>query len=119
MAASSQTQTKMRRFFRMLWTQIAYVAPAILIVIVGFIFAYQFVRPAPPDRVVMATGHKDGAYFAYGQAYAERFRKEGFELAVLPLRHGGDRVAQFIALEDYFRFLGTIEQIEPWRVKSH
>src|SRR3546814_12812401 len=30
----------------------------------------------------MATGHKDGAYFAYGQAYAERFRKEGFELAL-------------------------------------
>src|SRR3546814_18292057 len=30
----------------------------------------------------MATGHKDGAYFACGQAYAERFRKEGFELAL-------------------------------------
>ncbi|HEY9537056.1 MAG TPA: TAXI family TRAP transporter solute-binding subunit, partial [Kiloniellaceae bacterium] len=82
MAVRSQTQAKMRRFFRMLWTQIAYVAPAILIVVAGFVFAYQFVRPAPPDRVVMATGHKDGAYFAYGQAYAERFRKEGFELAL-------------------------------------
>jgi hypothetical protein len=80
MAASSQTQAKMRRFVRMLWTHVAYVAPATLIVIVGFILAYQFVRPAPPDRIVMATGHKDGAYFAYGQAYAERFRKEGFEL---------------------------------------
>ncbi|HEY9549626.1 MAG TPA: TAXI family TRAP transporter solute-binding subunit [Kiloniellaceae bacterium] len=66
----------------MLWTQIAYVAPAIVIVVAGFVFAYQFVRPAPPDRVVMATGHKDGAYFAYGQVYAERFRKEGFELAL-------------------------------------
>src|SRR3546814_380281 len=76
MAVRSQTQAKMRRFFRMLWTQIAYVAPAILIVVAGFVFAYQFVRPAPPDRVVMATGHKDGAYFAYGQAYAERFRSE-------------------------------------------
>jgi TRAP transporter TAXI family solute receptor len=82
MAASSQTQAKMRRFFRMLWTHVAYVAPATLIVIAGFIVAYQFVRPAPPDRVVMATGHKDGAYFAFGQAYAERFRKEGFELAL-------------------------------------
>src|SRR3546814_11344201 len=66
----------------MLWTPCAYVAPACLIVVAGFVFAYQFVRPAPPDRVVMATGHKDGAYFAYGQAYAERFRKEGFELAL-------------------------------------
>src|SRR3546814_4562594 len=72
----------MRRFFRMLWTQISYVSPAILIVVAGFVFAYQFVRPAPPYRFVMATGHKDGAYFAYGLAYAERFRKEGFELAL-------------------------------------
>ena len=80
MAASSQTQAKMRRFFRTLWTQIAYVAPAILIVIAGFVFAYQFVRPAPPDQIVIATGQKGGAYFAYGQAYAEHFRKEGFEL---------------------------------------
>lgn len=75
-------QAKIRRFFRTLWTQIAYVAPAILIVIAGFVFAYQFVRPAPPDRVVIATGHKDGAYFAYGQVYAERFRKDGFELVL-------------------------------------
>src|SRR3546814_11485433 len=89
MAVRSQTQAKMRRFFRMLWTQIAYVAPAILIVVAGFVFAYQFVRPAPPVRVVMATGHTDGAYFAYGQAHAERFRHEGIELE---LRHtGGSR----------------------------
>src|SRR3546814_2741472 len=67
MAVRSQTQAKMRRFFRMLWTQIAYVAPAILIVVAGFVFAYQVVRPAPPDRVVMATGQKDGAHSAYGQ----------------------------------------------------
>ncbi len=82
MAASTQTQAKMRRFFRMLWARTAYVAPAIVIVVAGFVVAYQFVRPAPPDRIVMATGHKDGAYFAYGQAYAGRFHKEGFELVL-------------------------------------
>ncbi|MGF1592996.1 MAG: TAXI family TRAP transporter solute-binding subunit [Kiloniellaceae bacterium] len=82
MAASSQTKAKLRRFFRVLWTRIAYVGPAVLIVVAGFVFAYQFVRPAPPDRVVIATGHEDGAYFAYGQAYAERFRREGFELVL-------------------------------------
>src|SRR3546814_5724664 len=75
MAVRSQTQAKMRRFFRMLWTQLAYVAPAILIVGAGFVFAYQFVHPAAPDRVVLATGHKDGAYFADAQANAERDRK--------------------------------------------
>jgi TRAP transporter TAXI family solute receptor len=80
MAASGQTKAKMRRFFRKLWTQIAYVGPALVLIVAGFVFAYQFVRPAPPDKVAMATGHKDGAYFAYGTVYTERFRREGFEL---------------------------------------
>jgi len=80
MPVSGQTKAKMRRLFRTLWTQIAYVAPALVLIVAGFVFAYQFVRPAPPNKVVMATGSKDGAYFAYGTVYAERFRKEGFEL---------------------------------------
>lgn len=41
-----------------------------------------------------------------------------YEFAIFPLRHGGDLVEQFIAVEDYFGLMGTIEQIEPWRVKS-
>lgn len=77
---SSQTRAKMRRFFRQIWTQIAYVAPAIVLLIAGFVFAYQFVRPAPPDRIAMATGSASGAYFANGEAYAEYFRKERFGL---------------------------------------
>ena len=42
-----------------------------------------------------------------------------YEFGIFPLRRGGDRVEQFIALEDYFGLVGRIEQIEPWRVKSH
>lgn len=41
-----------------------------------------------------------------------------YEFGIFPLRRGGDSVEQFIALEDYFNLVGTIEQIEPWRVKS-
>ena len=40
-----------------------------------------------------------------------------YEFCILPLRSGGDLIEQFIALEDYFKFVGTLEQIEPWRVK--
>lgn len=93
MAARSQTQAKLRRFLRMLWTQIAYVGPAIVLVAAGFVFAYQFVRPAPPERVVMATGQPDGAYFAFGQAYAERFRREGFELELRQTAGSVDNLA--------------------------
>jgi TRAP transporter TAXI family solute receptor len=80
--AVSRAQAISRRFFRELWSRILFVAPAILILAAGFFLAYQFVRPAPPSRVVMATGAEDGAYHAFGKIYAERFRKEGFELVL-------------------------------------
>ena len=41
-----------------------------------------------------------------------------YEFGIFPLRHGADLIEQFIALEDYFGLVGTIDQIEPWRVKS-
>lgn len=80
--AASRSEAKNRRLLRQLWSQILFIAPAILILGAGFFLAYQFVRPAPPSRVVMATGAEDGAYHAYGKIYAERFRKEGFELVL-------------------------------------
>lgn len=80
--AVTRASAKFRRFFRQLVTQIYFVVPAILIVAAGFVFAYQFVRPAPPSKVMIATGPEDGAYHAIGKLYAERFRKEGFELVL-------------------------------------
>ena len=63
-------------------TQTLIVGPVLILVIASFMFAYRFVGPAPPDRVVMATGSATGAYQAFGKIYAERFRKEGIELAL-------------------------------------
>ena len=80
--AASRSEAKNRRLLRQLWSQILFIAPAILILGAGFFLAYQFVRPAPPSKIVMATGAEDGAYHAYGKIYAERFRKEGFELVL-------------------------------------
>lgn len=40
-----------------------------------------------------------------------------YEFGIFPLRKGGAQVEQFIAIEDYFRFEGTLDQIEPWRLK--
>jgi TRAP transporter TAXI family solute receptor len=82
MGDADTSRIKRRRFFRSLQSPIAIVAPAIILVIAGFVFAYQFVGPAPPDRIVMATGSTSGAYHAFGQNYADRFRKEGIELVL-------------------------------------
>ena len=56
--------------------------PAMVIVIVGFLVAYQFVAPAPPRKIIIGTGSPKGAYFAFGKKYSELFAKEGISLEV-------------------------------------
>lgn len=46
--------------------------PLLLAVLVGFVVAYRFVDPAPPDRIVLATGEAGGAYAGFGEAYRRR-----------------------------------------------
>ncbi|MCB1772394.1 MAG: ABC transporter substrate-binding protein [Gammaproteobacteria bacterium] len=57
-------------------------APAVLLVLAAFVVAFQFIKPAPPSRVVMATGSAEGAYHAFAQRYAEIFAREGIELVL-------------------------------------
>ena len=64
--------------------QIQIYGPAALLVIAAFVLAYQFIKPAPPDRVVMATGSVDGAYHAFARRYAESLAREGIELELRP-----------------------------------
>jgi TRAP transporter TAXI family solute receptor len=47
------------------------------------VVAFQFIKPAPPDRVVMATGNPQGAYHAFATAYAEHLAAEGIELQLV------------------------------------
>ena len=56
--------------------------PALLVVAAGFGIAAQYVKPAPPDRVVIATGAEDGAYFYYAGRYADYFDEYGIKLEV-------------------------------------
>lgn len=49
---------------------LAVAIPALLVLIAGFWLAAQFIRPAPPDHFVIATGSDGGAY----QHFAARYR---------------------------------------------
>jgi TRAP transporter TAXI family solute receptor len=64
--------------------QLAIFGPAALVVIVAFVVAYQFIQPAPPDRVVMATGSPEGAYHAFARRYAAYLADEGITLELRP-----------------------------------
>jgi len=47
------------------WHHVRIYGPAVLLTVGGFFVAYQFVDPAPPRRVVIATGGTGGAYYAF------------------------------------------------------
>jgi len=57
-------------------------APATLLIVAAFWIAYQFVQPAPPKRVTIATGATDGAYHAFGEQYGRVVAKSGITLEV-------------------------------------
>ena len=58
------------------------VGPAVLLAIAGFVFAYQFVDPAPPSHFTIATGGEGGAYFRYAQQYKALLAKHGVTVDV-------------------------------------
>lgn len=70
--------------------------PAAALVLIAFIVAFQFIKPAPPDKVVMATGGPAGAYYAFGQRYAAYLAKENI---VLELRNTAGSVENIALLE--------------------
>jgi TRAP transporter TAXI family solute receptor len=77
--------------------QLAVVGPAVVLAVVAFVVAFQWVKPAPPSRVVMATGRADGAYHAFAQRYRERLDREGITLEI---RETSGSVENIRLLED-------------------
>ena len=56
--------------------------PLLVLVVAAFWFAYRFVKPAPPDTFVLATGREEGAYHAIGMRYQERLEREGITVVI-------------------------------------
>lgn len=67
-----------------------------LVVIIGFIAAYQFVGPAPTKNIVIATGGQSGAYYGFGLRYADYFKGNNVELSVLETEGSIDNIAQLM-----------------------
>jgi TRAP transporter TAXI family solute receptor len=55
---------------------------ALLLTLIGFAVAWQFVNPAPPHTLVIATGQMDGAYYLFAQHYREQLAQDGIELEI-------------------------------------
>lgn len=51
-----------------------------LLIIAAFVLAYQFVEPAPPSEIIMATGSSTGAYHRFGLALQKELAEVGVAL---------------------------------------
>ncbi|MCZ6494763.1 MAG: TAXI family TRAP transporter solute-binding subunit, partial [Alphaproteobacteria bacterium] len=56
--------------------------PITLLVVGGFLLTWQFVDPAPPNNITIATGMADGSLAAYGERYKAILARSGITLEV-------------------------------------
>ena len=57
--------------------------PVVLLCILGFFAAFQFVDPAPPKKFSIATARKDGAYYQFALRYQKILERQGIELEII------------------------------------
>lgn len=69
-------------------------APVLILVAAGLWLAFQFVQPAPPKNVVITTGGPTGAYYAFGQKYAQHLKRNGISLEVRTSQGSIENVAR-------------------------
>jgi TRAP transporter TAXI family solute receptor len=66
--------------------------PATILILIGLLFVMRFVEPGPPKRVVMATGSTAGAYYEFGQRFAQVLARSGVKLEVRPSKGSLDNL---------------------------
>ncbi|MCB1754017.1 MAG: TAXI family TRAP transporter solute-binding subunit [Gammaproteobacteria bacterium] len=54
----------------------------LLLAALAFFITFQFVEPAPPKTLTIATGNTDGAYHHYALAFREEFARYGIDLDI-------------------------------------
>lgn len=81
-------------------TGLAIALPLGLIVGLAFWGAFQFVEPAPPDRVVIAAGSSDGAYAAFARQYRRHLAQYDITLEILETGGSVDNLARLRAAVD-------------------
>jgi TRAP transporter TAXI family solute receptor len=68
-----------------------------LIALLGVGLAYWYVEPAPPRKIVIATGVEGGGYATAAESYARIFARNGVELEIL---HTGGSLDNYRLLQE-------------------
>ena len=90
---ASRRRSRRTRRWRSNGERVGITALAVLLVGAALWLTYQFVEPAPPDRLVIASGSPEGAYHAFALELAREFATEDIELEVLETAGSVENVA--------------------------
>jgi len=80
----AQMPRLIRNTMRSIRDLIAVAGPFVLIALVLLAGAYFLLDPAPPGRVVLATGPEQSDYAEFGKRYAAELRRYGIEVVLKP-----------------------------------
>jgi TRAP-type uncharacterized transport system substrate-binding protein len=92
------------------WKQWLFVGlPVLAASLLAIWIAARFLKPAPPDRVVLATGPVGSAYQVFGERYAKIFAREGVKLELVATWGARDNYKRLRDLpeEDEFAFISN------------
>jgi TRAP transporter TAXI family solute receptor len=70
--------------------------PALAIVVAAFWVAFQFVKPEPPEVVVMSTGSEGGAYHAFAKRYQAILERDGIKLELRTSSGSGENLQRLL-----------------------
>ncbi len=76
-----------------MWEFLKVYVPLTLLAVAGFVVAYQFVAPAPPRIVRMASGPPDGAYAEFAKRYQRILAREGVTLELVASKGSVENLA--------------------------
>jgi len=74
--------------------------PTLALLIAGFWYAAQFIQPAPPNRVVIATGGEGGAYQRFAALYKPPIERNGIEFIERPTAGAVENLALLRAADE-------------------
>jgi TRAP-type uncharacterized transport system substrate-binding protein len=75
-----------------MWDFIKIYVPIGLLIAAGFLFTWQFVDPAPPKALVIATGSPGGAYTGYAERYKKVLAEAGLKVTIRHTAGAGENL---------------------------
>jgi TRAP transporter TAXI family solute receptor len=73
------------------------VGPTVVLIAIACVAAYQLVDPAPPRRVVLATGQEHSAQEQFGRRYAQLLARDGIKVELQPSLGSQDNLRRLLA----------------------